>query len=127
MDLRRIDDVLHFRTDTAPFLVHLTRVIQVGRPLMTHSRAFSAPGNCGRAESQSDAKYGLPYEQVKELPEELRPYFTAACLTETRTAEIHCLLDIAGRKVNLEPFGLVLLKENLAAKGVSPVIYLNNH
>jgi hypothetical protein len=59
MDLRRIDDVLHFRTDTAPFLVHLTRVIQVGRPLMTHSRAFSAPGNCGRAESQSDAKYGL--------------------------------------------------------------------
>lgn len=53
-------------------------------------------------------------------------YFGAVCFTETPINEIHCLLEIAGRQVDLAPYGLVFLKEGLQRRGVSPVNYINN-
>ena len=40
--------------------------------------------------------------------------------------EIHSLLDIEKRAVNLEPYGLVFLKDRCIARGVDPVFYINN-
>jgi len=37
------------------------------------------------------------------------------------------LLEIKYRKINLERYGLVFLKEKLRDKGVSPVLYFNNY
>ncbi len=58
--------------------------------------------------------------------EEQKYLFTAVCFTETPVNEVHSLLEIRYRQVNLEPFGLVFLKQRLQERGVAPVIYLNN-
>jgi abortive phage resistance protein AbiGi (putative antitoxin) len=59
-------------------------------------------------------------------PEDKLRYFGAVCLTETPISEIHCLLEISSRTVDLQPYGLVFLKDQLIKKGMSPVIYINN-
>lgn len=46
--------------------------------------------------------------------------------TETPLGEIHNLLGISKRRINLKPYGQVFLKERLKSKGVSPVVYINN-
>ena len=53
-------------------------------------------------------------------------FFRAVCFTETPLSEIHCLLDIDRRQVDMEPYGIVFLKDRLLTRGVSPVLYLNN-
>ena len=35
-------------------------------------------------------------------------------------------MDISRRSVNLEPYGVVFIKDRLKKKGVSPVWYINN-
>lgn len=129
---RTIADVLHFRKDISPFLVHLTR-------------------NC------SDKEFWLPQGTAKERLREIirqkklvqttewvsrvalvknnpqlipRPetyrYFSAVCFTETPLDQVQCLLNIEGRSVDLQPYGLVFLKEKLRQRHVSPVLYVNN-
>ena len=77
---------------------------------------------CGPGEvsdARIHAKRGLSSDERKR-------FFSAVCFTETPLDEIHCLLDIMGRRVNLQPYGLVLLKEAAIVNGVEPVWYLNN-
>jgi hypothetical protein len=59
-------------------------------------------------------------------PEQEARFFSAVCFTETPINEIHCLLEIEGRKVDLEPYGLVFLKQKIEDLGVEPVFYVNN-
>jgi len=122
--MRNIDDVLHFRQDIAPFLAHLTR----GTPQnsaatvleqIIRSRVLRSGGAL-----VSDAKYGGNTNGMSDA--EKQGYFSAVCFTETPISEIHCLLEIAARAVNLEPYGLVFEKQKLRAKGVAPVLYFNN-
>lgn len=79
----------------------------------------------------SDAHWGLPRlvwdNQWKALPPDQKTrFFCAVCFTETPIGEIHCLLDIRLRQIELEPYGLVFMKDRLADRGVSPVFYMNN-
>lgn len=72
----------------------------------------------------SDARFGRRTAEMSE--EEQRRFFHAICFTETPLNEVHCLLEIDGRKVDLKPYGFAFLTERLEARGVAPVLYLNN-
>ncbi len=123
--MRNINDILYFRQDVAPFLAHLTRRT-ANRPARQVLEQIIAERQLRSGVSLvSDARFG---GFTKEMAEnERRRFFSAVCFTETPLAEIHCLLDIASRAVNLEPYGLVFLKERLKEKAVMPVLYFNNH
>jgi hypothetical protein len=122
--VRNIQDILYFRGDVSPFLVHLTR----------RGRERSAGGvleaiirdSALRAGQDpiSDARFGM--STLRLSGDQIRRYFGAISLTETPLSEVHSLLEIRRRKVNLEPYGLVFLLERLRRKGVRPVWYLNN-
>jgi hypothetical protein len=122
---RDIEDIFHFRSDISPFLVHLTRSISneitAKNALKTIIEGKSI--KCGKKPA-SDARLGTDTRNLNDT-DKLK-YFCAICFTETPLNEIHCLFDIAYRQVNLEPYGLVFLKDKLKGKGVSPVLYLNN-
>jgi hypothetical protein len=123
---RNIDDILRFRKDISPFLVHLTRdfdenadAASVLTTIISEKRL-----KCGSGEISS-AAYGMITGPMP--PDELKRWFAAICLTETPLEEIHCLLEIRNRRVNLQPYGLVFLKDKVIAKhDISPVLYFNN-
>jgi hypothetical protein len=122
--MRAIDDILLFREDISPFLVHLTRgsedkSAKQNLESIIRTRQLSA----GTAEI-SDARFGIKTAGMKVT--EKQRYFSAVCLTETPINEIHCLLEIRGRRVDLQPYGLVFLKGQLQNLGVAPVVYINN-
>lgn len=119
--MRDIDDILHFREDISPFLAHLTRDNQQG---LTARQALERIIQmralvCGPT-LVSDARFGMHTSDMNDQAK--RELFSAICFTETPLSEVHCLLEIAYRMVDLEPYGLVFLKDRLAMKGVSPVL-----
>ncbi len=122
--MRSIDDILLFRGDISPFLVHLTKgkesatAAQVLKQIILERKV--KPG----ATLVSDVRYGGFTNGMNE--DDQRDFFGATCFTETPLDEVHCLLEVQYRNINLEPYGLVFLKENLSKKWVSPVFYLNN-
>ena len=122
--MRNIDDILLLRGDISPFLVHLTRdldgVVAETRLVSILDSHELRPGDG----PVSDARYGGTLRGVSLVRR--RQLFNAVCFTETPLAEAHCLLEIDARRVNLEPFGLVFMKDRLKARGVCPVIYINN-
>lgn len=123
--MREIEDILLFREDISPFLVHLTRDVP-GRTAGESLRQIIQQRSL-RAENMevSDARFGGFTTQM--TPEQTLRYFGAVCLTETPINEIHCLLEIAHRVVNLQPYGLVFLKDKMQRRGVSPVLYISNN
>ena len=125
--MRDIGDILHFRTDIPPFLVHLTRdyrgVNAKDNLLSIIDKQQLIPGNT-TASQVSVVRFG-GYTLDMDLGKRLS-FFGAVCFTETPLNEVHCLLDIRGRNIELHPYGLVFLKEPLQQRGVSPVLYLNN-
>ncbi len=117
---RNIQHILYFREDLSSFLVHLTRrkgTLSASELLkkILRERCLVAGD-----EPISDARLFLDDERVKSR------FCRAISFTETPLNEIHCLLEIWGRSVELEPFGLVFLKDSLRPKGVAPVFYINN-
>jgi hypothetical protein len=123
--MRNISHVLNFRDDLSPFLVHLTRP-RAGVPARDFLQEIIETGILIPGSSLvSDARFGMRTYGMAEI--EKRTFFSALCLTETPLNEIHCLLELQGRQINLEPYGLVFLKDALRRKGVSPVVYLNNY
>jgi hypothetical protein len=122
--MRNINDILLFRGDISPFLVHLTKrtdgstATQVLESII-HDRRVK-PGTA----PVSDIRFGGFTNSM--LAADVIDFFSATCFTETPLDEIHCLLEVQYRNINLEPYGLVFLKEELANKWVSPVLYLNN-
>jgi hypothetical protein len=122
--MRKIDDILLFRADISPFLVHMTKKTDTMSATQVLEKIIEEKlVRPGRAEV-SDIRYGGYTLNMSDEDRQL--YFGATCFTETPLDEIHCLLDINYRQINLEPYGLVFLKDKLLLKGVSPVIYLNN-
>jgi len=126
--MREINKVLLFREDISPFLVHLTReTTYAGDPRSAQANLLNIlvykklePGEC-----LSDARNGYNYRRL--TPEQQKEFFNAICFTETPISEIHCLLEIDQRQINLAPYGIVFLKENLRDMDVSPAIYINNY
>jgi hypothetical protein len=122
--MREIEDILLFRGDLSPFLVHLTRNHD-GVNARTRLRRILeerqlVPGNS----LVSDARFGGFTNAFNDAKK--RRLFSAICFTETPLSEIHCMLEIERRLVDLEPYGVVFLKDRLRNKRVSPVIYINN-
>jgi hypothetical protein len=122
--MRNIDDILNFRADISPFLVHLTRdqngqnARSVLEEIIQQRRLVSG------TTSVSDARFGI--NTMDMSPQDKARLFAAICFTETPLSEVHSLLNISYRNINLAPYGLVFLKSALATRGVSPVLYLNN-
>ncbi len=127
--LRGIRNILYFRGDISPFLIHLTKSAEVaGRELPADfvlNHIISLRRLAAGENPISDARFGIEGENAEQLRSE---YCRAVSFTETPLSEIHCLLEILERKkgYQLEPYGLVFLKDKLRKKGVSPVLYLNN-
>jgi hypothetical protein len=122
--MRDIEDILHFRGDLSPFLVHLTRD-STGVPARDVLRRIIEERRlqCGDTPI-SDARFGM--NTVGMDPLERQRMFSAICFTETPLSEVHCLLDIQYRHIDFGSYGLVFLKERLAKRGVGPVLYINN-
>lgn len=121
---RDIDDVLAFRGDLSPFLVHLTKS-DGGRSASEILRAIIETRELVAGPSEvSDAKFGG--YNLHLSGEERRAFFSAVCFSETPLDETHCLLEVRGRAINLEPYGFVFMKSRLETLGVAPVLYLNN-
>jgi hypothetical protein len=123
--MRNIEDILYFRSDISPFLVHLTRGVvggmdagEVLTKIINEKQLVAGSGKI------SDARFAINTSRMTE--EDKKKYFGAICFTETPLNEIHCLLEIRKRTVNLKPYGLVLLKDLAVAHGVEPVFYINN-
>jgi hypothetical protein len=122
---RDITDVLHFRGDLSPFLVHLTRRTEMHSATDVLGQILQTSELRQSQTQVSDARFAFRTFDIQEAE---RPRFLSAiCLTETPLSEIHCLLNIERRTVNLEPYGLVLLKDRLKQRGVGPVYYVNNY
>lgn len=121
---REIQEILNFRTDISPFLVHLTReyngnAAKENLENIIKEKTLKQSGN-----RISDARFGIDDLTLEE--EERKQIFGAICFTETPLNEVHCLLEIQHRNFDLKPYGLVFMKERLSNRGVSPVFYLNN-
>ena len=124
MTKRDINEILQFRTDISPFLVHLTRAQNGNSAKDVLKKILKEHKLRQSGKKISDARFGIDDRKIED--EEKKNLFSAICFSETPLNEIHSLLDIKGRKVKLEPYGLVFLKEQLAKKNVSPVFYINN-
>ena len=124
MSKRDVSDILHFRGDISPFLVHLTRTLESMNARKRLRRIIESRTLVAGNSLVSHATYGY---RIGTLDDEAkRRLFSAICFTETPLSEMHCVLEIAGREVDLSPYGLVFLKDRLVTRGVSPALYLNN-
>lgn len=129
---RTIDEILHFRRDVSPFLVHLTRDASEEEPWLPIGTARERLVNIlqQRALMQSKkwvSRVALVNKDPQVIPQEDTPrYFSAVSFTETPLEQVQCLLDIEGRGVDLQPYGLVFRRDRLSQRHVSPVAYLNN-
>lgn len=140
--MRDIADVLHFRGDLSPFLVHLTKSTPrqtwnplAKKPLRTAAQNLESILREGRLRQSGNklsiAAFGASRQalaaRVEAEPDFIARYLAAVSFTETPLGEIHSLLEIDKRQVQLEPYGLVFLRSRLMRKGVEPAIYLNNY
>jgi hypothetical protein len=122
--VRDIKDILLFRTDVSPFLAHLTREAD-GETAHDRLHRILTDGQLIAGQTPiSTVRFGG--NTAGWTQQEKRRWFGAVCFTETPLGEAHCLLDIQGRTVNLEPYGILFVKDLLASRGVAPAIYLNN-
>ncbi|MBD3205787.1 hypothetical protein GF319_05510 [Candidatus Bathyarchaeota archaeon] len=122
---RDIKDILYFRQDISPFLVHLTRDDdEQFSPEEKLEKILDTYQLIPGGGLVSDVRYGRRTTDISQ--QDLKRYFGAICFTETPLNEVHCLLDISYRNINLSPYGLVFLKDRLIEKGVGPVLYINN-
>jgi hypothetical protein len=122
---RKIGNILNFRIDISPFLVHLTKTDDVSdakAKLMSILDVRRLVRGCNAISAMRFAE-GCNFSDQ----EIVKQYLSAICFTETPLSEIHTMLDIEGRRIDLQPYGLVFIKDRLKQKGVSPVLYLNTY
>jgi hypothetical protein len=56
----------------------------------------------------------------------LQKQFNSVCFTEVPFSQLrHLAAEIKGRRIKLQPYGLVFSKENLLKRGASPALYIN--
>jgi hypothetical protein len=122
--VRNIDEVLHFRNDLSPFLVHLTRDYDEQSAEENLVSILASKKLKYGHEPMSVARYRYPFGSIN--PVVMNLYFKAVSFTETPLKEVQSLLNIEHRAVNFSPYGLVFLKDKCMEKGASPVIYINN-
>lgn len=124
MSFRDIEKVLLFRNDISPFLSHLTKNFGKNSAKTNLESIIVTKELSYGINKVSDARFGFPMNEI--TTDIARRFFSAVCFTETPLNEIHSLLDISNSQVNLQPYGLVFIKNKLMKRQVSPVIYINN-
>lgn len=122
--MRNIEDILYFRSDISPFLIHLTRKYNGKTEKQNLENILENKSLVASENLVSIASFGIDYKSLMSSDKDR--FFRAVCFTETPLSEIHCLLEITGRQVDLKPYGLVFVREALEQRCVSPVLYLNN-
>lgn len=145
--VRNIQEILFSRKDISPFLVHLTRDYQTKSAKNNlHSMLNSkriVPGEFiggslekiafGTEEHPTKSRLAKKYvsSNVDEKTrnwELIEPTLRCICMTETPLDQIHCMLDIEGRSVELKPYGVILLKDKIREQPwVNPVWYGNTY
>ena len=121
--MRQIQNVLLFRNDFSPFLVHLTRDYNDASARQNLVSILKSGKLRYGSEAMSVARYRYPYP-LNDVKTKL--YFKAVSFTDTPLNQIHNLLNIDNRAINLSCYGLVFLKSRCMTKGASPVFYINN-
>ncbi len=125
MDKRKIQDILHFRKDLPPFLVHLTKDKDKEKKAKDNLIGILDDKKLKQS-GERISSIGFLTDSSTINPSEKKEFLSAICVTETPLESIHCLIDIQGRQVNLEPYGVVFLKERLKEKNFHPALYFNN-
>ncbi len=121
---RDIKDILRFRHDIAPFLIHLTKKTDTKSAKEVLESILDEQKLKPGSNQVSDIRFG---GVTNSMPDKGKEFFSAVCFTETPLSEINSLLEISARRINLEPYGLVFIKDLLTRMHVSPVLYINNH
>lgn len=113
---RSVKDIVRKRKDLSNNLVHLTR----------DYKGFNAIENLKSIISSETIEARNPDCLWKnEIPDELKSYFNVLSLTETPLTQIYNLVTIEfRRRIMLQPYGIIFLKEDLINVGASPVLYL---
>lgn len=110
------------REDLSRFLAHLTRDYDGTSAtsnlisILKERTIYARKAHC------------LVMHKIKKMgfSDLLRSKFNTVCFTETPLTQINQLAaEVAGRKIQLKPYGLVFWKEHLFEKGSSPAIYIN--
>lgn len=122
--MREVEKVLLFRGDISPFLAHLTSGESEAVAKSNLDSILSTKTLRYGSEPFCEARYRYDTRTLDDSRK--LAFFSAISFTETPLSEIHNLLQIARRKRQLSPFGVVFLKERLKKKGVGPVFYMNN-
>jgi hypothetical protein len=66
--------------------------------------------------------------EISKFGKEKQAGYRVACFTEVPLSQLHLLVqEIPGRKIKLEPYGVVFTKEFIASKGGQPAIYVNSY
>ena len=120
-------NVTERREDYSRFVVHFTR----------NDKQDFTKGSCARDNFTSIIKdmeikaykaHCLHGKQIKKLPEARQESFFVACFTEVPLNQLHLLIQpVQGRRVQLEPYGLVFTKQFLIEQGAQPAIYINSY
>jgi hypothetical protein len=120
---RAIED----REDISQYILHLTRDDRADDPhsgatardnfenILKHRRIIALRPHC------------LHGDSIKRLPDDIRQKFNVACFTETPLTQLKSLLDIPGRKVNLEPYGFVFSRSFLEENNGQEVTYIHEY
>jgi len=117
-------NALKGREDISRFVVHLTRDdkddFTDGGTAEDNFRAI--------IEDRRIGAYQPHCIHSKEIPDKLRPQYSVACFTEVPLTQLHLLTRrIPGRKICLEPYGFIFLREFIIEKGAQPAIYINSY
>jgi hypothetical protein len=110
------------RDDFSRFLVHLTRDYDGSKAtnnlisILRKKRIEARNAHCLFAPKIND----IGFSDV------LKRQFNTVCLTEVPLNQLRFLTrEIPGRKIDLQPFGLVFWKDYLLGQGANPAIYIN--
>ena len=112
MATRKIEDLLHRRTDLSTFLVHLTRTDEE-RTACDNLVSILQHGLQAVTEYGMAKNRGVPNQKV-------------VCFTETLLEQVWTMLErIENRDILFEPYGVVFTKVWARRKGANPVWYID--
>lgn len=110
------------REDYSRFIVHLTRNNTGGTARTNFISIVKSK------EIVAKHPHNIYTKKLEKVSDVIRKKFNVSCFTEVPLSQIHLLTQpIEGRKIKLEPYGFVFLKEFIASKGGQPAIYINSY
>lgn len=127
MRTERFKEVTSHRQDISQFVVHLTR-----NDTEEFTDGATAKENLVSILKSRKIYATRPHcifnEEIEALGKSAKKKCRVACFTETPLTEISKISrKIQGRKIELEPYGLVFRKDDIIRVGGQPAIYVNSY